>query len=214
MFPTASLVITANPGGGQTSAAALGPDFNRVTTVATVGDSVKLPVATSPVMCVVANAGANSMQVFGSGTDTVNGVSGSTGIPQLAGSVDIYFCVAPGQWMVESGLGFSGGFPTISSANAIVATPGGTQGTSLQLSAAISRITTVATVADAVKLPLAAPGMQLIVCNASANSMGIFPSAGDAVNALGANAVYSLVAGKTAEFYAASGGFWHAVLSA
>jgi Ca2+-binding RTX toxin-like protein len=75
-------------GGGQTSATALTTIFNEVVTaVATAADSVKLP-APSKVgqIVIVTNAHAsNSMQVFGAGTDTINGVATATGVAQAAG---------------------------------------------------------------------------------------------------------------------------------
>lgn len=220
MFPTAPKMVTAATGGGWAAATQLGPDFNVVNVVATAGDSVKLPPASSPTMCWVANSGVKSMQVFASQQasgiyDTVNGVSGAVGIPQLAGSIDAYISVQPGVWMVESGLGFSGGFPTMSSQDGIVAHAGGGQALGTPLSAAINRVVTVATAADSVQLPPSAPGMQIIVANgAAANSMNVFPATGDAINALAANAAFACAAGKTVEFYCAASGFWHGVLSA
>lgn len=214
MFPSFTTQITANPGGGQLNATPLSQDVNRILTVATVGDSVKLPLATSPTFVIVINATSNAVQIFGSGTDTINGVASSTGIPQLGNSIDFYVAGAPGQWFVESGLGFSGPFPTISSTNNITATAAGTQSTSLQVSTAINRITTVVSIGDAVKLPVANAGMQLIIANASANSMNVFPGVGDAVGALSANAAFAIAAGKTVEFFTANPGNWHTVLSA
>ena len=214
MFPTASLPVVAAAGGGQLNATLMSPDINRVTTVATIGDSVRLPLATSPVSVVVINNTANSMQVFGTGTDTINGVASSVGIPQLGNSIDFYVAGAPGQWFVESGLGFSGPFPTVSSTNAITATPSGTQANSFAVTTAINRITVVATAGDSVRLPLAAPGMQIIVSNAGGAAMTVWPGVGDAVNSLSANAAYSLPINKTAEFFSAASGFWHSVLSA
>ena len=214
MFPTASLPVVAAAGGGQLAATLMSPDINRVTTVATIGDSVRLPLATSPISVVVINNTANSMQVFGTGTDTINGVASSVGIPQLGNSIDFYVAGAPGQWFVESGLGYSGPFPTVSSMNAITATPGGTQANSFAITSAINRVTVVATAADAVKLPIAAAGMQIIISNASGAAMSVWPGVGDAINGGAANAAYSIAAGKTVELFSAALGFWHAVLSA
>ena len=214
MFPTASLPVVAAAGGGQLNATQMSPDINRVTAVATIGDSVRLPLATSPISVVVINNTANSMQVFGTGTDTINGVASSVGIPQLGNSIDFYVAGAPGQWFVESGLGYSGPFPTVSSTNAVTATPSGTQANSFAVTTAINRVTVVATAGDSVRLPLAAPGMQIIVSNAGAAAMSIWPGVGDAVNSLAANAAYALPVNKTAEFFSAAAGSWHSVLSA
>jgi hypothetical protein len=79
----------------------------------------------------------------------------------------------------------------------------------------IHRVTVVATAANAVRLPKAVNGRILIVTNAdSADSMGVFPDFGDAVNALAANAVYAMAANKTALFVCAVNGTWNTILTA
>lgn len=92
--------VTAFAGGGQASATLLASRINRVSTVASAADSVKLPVTTLGfgLWCVVINSAANSLQVFGSGTDTINGVATATGVAVAAGKVGIYFSTASGVW--------------------------------------------------------------------------------------------------------------------
>ena len=84
--------LTAHAGGGQASALALTAQYNRVDTVATAADSVKLPAPSfiGQEVEVMNNAAANSMQVFGSGTDTINGVATATGVAQAAGKFAMY----------------------------------------------------------------------------------------------------------------------------
>src|SRR5277367_5006716 len=93
--------LTAHAGGGQTNALALNPvDFvHVVTTVATTADSVRLPVSVKGQAHKVINAGANSMQVFGAGTDTINAVATGTGVAIAAGAGTEYFCYAAGTWV-------------------------------------------------------------------------------------------------------------------
>jgi hypothetical protein len=100
---TDSLVALA--GGGQTGATQLAIGVNRVATVVTAADSVALPVAASGIACVVINDAANAMQVFGRGTDTVNGIAAATGISQPGKSVQTYVCVTSGAWVVQAGTG-------------------------------------------------------------------------------------------------------------
>lgn len=90
--------ITAHSGGGQASATALTGFFNRVDTVAVAADSVALPAPTfvGQEVVVVNNAATNSMQVFGSGTDTINGVATATGVAQAAGKMAIYKAATTG----------------------------------------------------------------------------------------------------------------------
>lgn len=89
--------IVAHAGGGQGSATLLTGQFNSVDTVATAADSVALPPASYPGQEVeVVNNTATSMQVFGSGTDTINGVATATGVAQAAGKMAVYKAVTIG----------------------------------------------------------------------------------------------------------------------
>jgi hypothetical protein len=90
-----------------------------------------------------------------------------------------------------------------------------TQAGGLLLGSAINRVTTVTVAADALLLPPSVAGAFMIVINAAAaNSMGVFPSVGDAVNALAANAVFAIAANKTVIFYCVTAGRWHTILTA
>jgi hypothetical protein len=90
--------ITAYAGGGQTSATQLSAQFNKVATVASGNDSVKLPqISGTPTVIgavgsqvIVRNAGSNSLQVFGAGTDTINDVATATGVAVGAGKTAIF----------------------------------------------------------------------------------------------------------------------------
>jgi hypothetical protein len=55
--------------------------------------------------------------------------------------------------------------------------------------------------------------MTLYVINAAAaNSMNVFPGAGEQINVLGANAAFAVAANKMAVFVAASAGQWQATV--
>lgn len=95
---SAADAITAFAGGGQTNATALPASFNRVATVATANDSVKLPASVAGRSVYVVNGSANSMQVFGAGTDTIDDVATATGVAQAAGKSATYFCPVAGKW--------------------------------------------------------------------------------------------------------------------
>lgn len=90
--------ITAFAGGGQGDAYQLASQFNEVATVATIADSVKLPASVAGMSVFIVNNAANSMQVFGAGTDTINGVATATGVAQAGGKSAIYFCPEAGTW--------------------------------------------------------------------------------------------------------------------
>lgn len=91
--------ITALAGGALSSATpVLTLGTNEVTTVASSGDSVVLPKAVLGAVIFVANAGANSMQVFANGSDTINGTAGATGVAQANAKSALYVAADAGQW--------------------------------------------------------------------------------------------------------------------
>lgn len=93
--------LVATPGGTQAAALALTAAMNVVSTVGTAADSVKLPLAVVGLVVEVYNTTATSMQVFGSGTDTITRVATATGVAQAAGKAARYICnvAAPaGNW--------------------------------------------------------------------------------------------------------------------
>lgn len=99
----------------------------------------------------------------------------------------------------------------------LTATAGGGQALAAPLGEGINRIATCATAADSSRLPPATSGSlgtELIVINAGAASMNVFPSTGDGINALAVNAAFAVAAGKSAMFHCASPGRWYANLSA
>jgi pyruvate/2-oxoacid:ferredoxin oxidoreductase alpha subunit len=99
LYQSVETGITAAAGGTQAGARALTKTINHVTTVATAADSVKLPSSeVGMVIHVVNGAAANSMQVFGAGTDTINDVATATGVAQAAGKSATYVCPVAGKW--------------------------------------------------------------------------------------------------------------------
>lgn len=82
--PDAQLDLTAQADGTKANATALGYGVNTLTTVAGAADSVLLPYAYPGAVVFVANTVATAAQVFGKGTDTVDGVATATGVVQGA----------------------------------------------------------------------------------------------------------------------------------
>lgn len=105
---------------------------------------------------------------------------------------------------------------SMSTRNGITALAGGGQaGTSHILTERFNRVTTVASAADSVKLPPAVPGIDMFVVNAAAaNSMNVFPSTGDSINALSANAALAVAANKTVHLICVVAGIWNAIVTA
>lgn len=209
--------ITAKAGGGQTGAFQLNTQTARITTVATTGDSVKLPPSAPGLELLIINHGVNPMQVYGAGTDTIDDVATATGVSQMSNSFVLYSCATTGAWYTEglaSGFVRGASLQTFSAQDGITAHAGGGQGAAVLLTAMMNRIATVGSAADSVVLPPSSPGMDITVTNAAAaNSLNIFPSAGgtgtEAINALGANAAFALTAGKSVQFICYTAGLWH-----
>jgi hypothetical protein len=136
--------------------------FNRVTAVGTAADSCVLPPIGTKIglsICVV-NDGANAMQMFGDGSDTINGIAGATGVVQMAKSVVWYTAIAGGKWHAQGlGSGFSGSNQTYSYQDGLTAFAGGGQGSATPITSSTARFTVVATAGDSGILMTAAPGL-------------------------------------------------------
>ena len=202
----------AAAGANQAGATPLTTEISRVTS-GTGG--VVLPASIAGVSVFVINHSGAAIQVYANGSDQVDDVAGSTGVAQMNGSLCLYSCATAGNWYSNGiGTGFSGAYPTVSYTNGITAFATGGQTSATLLTTALNRVTVVGTAGDSVKLPVAVAGMQITVFNASANSLNVFPNAGDQINSLGTNNSYALAAGKTATFFSTAATFWHALLSA
>lgn len=93
----ATTAITAHAGGGQTAATQLNAGYNVVSTVVTAADSVKLPPSLPGLTVTVANTtAATSMQVFGSGIDTISGIATATGVAQAGAKTATYIADSQG----------------------------------------------------------------------------------------------------------------------
>ena len=107
--------LVAEAGGLQADATLLPAFINRVETVAGAGDGVMLPSAIPGTLCIVINATATAMQVFGQPTnamlqtqvaggdsiaaaDSSTQTSGATGISVAANVLTLFACAVVGQW--------------------------------------------------------------------------------------------------------------------
>ena len=92
--------LTAHAGGTQAAALALSATakFHRVSTCATAGDSVSLPTAVANDWHYIRNDGAAACQVFGAGTDTINGVATATGVSLPVGVGALFVSTAANTW--------------------------------------------------------------------------------------------------------------------
>lgn len=213
LYESANDTLTAHAGGGQSAALSLPGEMNRVTTVATAGDSVALPASASGLTIIVENAGANPMQVYGSGTDTVNGVATATGVSQMPNSVVIYTCYTAGAWFAANlGTGYFGSLETSSAQIGLTAHAGGGQASATPITAMTAVFSTVATTADSAVLPSATglptgAVLTISVINNGANSMAVFCPTGSTMNGT-SNGSVTVTNTTPTIFYATSPTAW------
>lgn len=96
--------ITAHAGGTKAAALQLNYGMNRITVCATAGDSVLLPRASDGAEVLVINDGAAAAQVFGQGTDTIDGVVTATGVALTQARRTWFYCFTDGAWQSLQGL--------------------------------------------------------------------------------------------------------------
>lgn len=224
-FSTGSFAdnITAHAGGTQAACQQLFNQANRVTTVASPGDSVCLPNSASQPPGIsngslaggsvtVINAGASPLQVFGFGTDTINGVATATGVSQMPGSAVTYYVAnivsGVGQWIAQGiGTGYSGSFPTQAYTNNATAA-GTTQSNATAITTPLTVFGTVASSTGAV-LPPAAPGLMFTVVNNGANTLKVYGNGSDTINGTaGSTGVSITTSTPITIFYSAASGAW------
>jgi len=199
---------TAHAGGTQAAGLALTSQVNRISVVASVGDSVVLPPSVPGLMIIVINSAAKAVGVFGTGADTVNGVAAATGVLQMGASVGLYFCSAIGAWYANLGVGYSGSFSTVWQ-NAGISAAGTTQPGATALTAEYNQVTTVAAGAG-VALPPALVGMQVTVSNQGANQLQVYGNntAADTINSIATGTGLSQGVGTIVVYTCAVAGNW------
>jgi hypothetical protein len=132
---------------------------------------------------------------------------------QMVRVLELYFNQLDSQTPLQAeyfrGNNFYGGFFVGGVTDAITAA-GATQATATELTTAVNNVTVVASGADGVRLPIAQPGVQILVRNSDASdALNIFPASGGQINALGVDTAYSLAAGSTIQLFATTTTQWY-----
>ena len=216
IYEFASDNIVAKAGGGQTNATAILTQTARIVTVATSGDSIKLPPSVPGLEILIINHGANSMQVFGNGIDLVDDVPTATGVSQMQNSFVLYTCASSGNWYTEGlATGFQRGtsLSTFSAAT-VAANVGGTQAAGTSVVTMIANVT-AAGASYSVTLPVSASGLEVTIHNISSQTVLVFPNAAgtttEAINALSANAAISMLTNTSTVFTCVVAGQWYTI---
>ena len=103
----------------------------------------------------------------------------------------------------------AGGIPKYSVEDGITAFAGGGQTSAYQLTKAISRIATVASANDSVKLPASEVGMEVVVVNdAASNAAKVYGKGTDTIDAVASATGNALAAGKRATYTCYLAGKW------
>jgi hypothetical protein len=98
----------------------------------------------------------------------------------------------------------------IDSISAAVSAAGTTQGTATALVSNINNVTVVTAAAAGVRLPTAVAGMRILIRNSdSLDMLSIYPATGGTINALSANAAFTIIAGATIELVATTATQWY-----
>ena len=202
-----NLVATGN---NQATAFVIYADGNRFTVVPAGAGCVLPPAVPGLDICIV-NHGANALQVYGQGTDTIDDVAGSTGVPHMVNSYVFYECFGLGKWYTNGlGTGFppGGSIETFSFADNLTAT-GTQQSNALPLMASVNRLTTVAA-GTGVNLPPSAPGLSITLINSGANSVLVYPAQGssDTINGFSATTGVPFVVNSNSTFFCTTAGAW------
>lgn len=98
--------ITAKAGGGQRANADLNAMINRVTTVASPGDSGTLPVARAGLQVVVVSTSSTSMNIMPGVGDAINNLGANAAFAftgSAPGKAVMFVCVSNGQWQSLAG---------------------------------------------------------------------------------------------------------------
>lgn len=218
---TMSLVRTMNSANGLTAtgtssagALALTGSVNNISTSSATSapfNGVMLPAAAPGGVNVIINSSSNPIQVYGNGSDTINGVAATTGVTVPPNSVTTLNATATGAWFAQGiGFGYAGSLPTDTFSDALAAA-GTNQSTALQLTSEINRITSGASTTG-VALPLAAPGLGIIVINHAPNSIHVYGAGTDTIDDNSTTAGVIQMANSVALYFCATGapaGKWY-----
>lgn len=202
-------------GNSQGTGTQLWAEFNRITT-ATANQGVILPPTQAGLDVYIVNHSGVQIIVYGSGSDLVDDIAGSTGVAQMNQSVVLFTSYSAGKWYTN-GLATgiapntqgTSALQTVQFADALSAAGSSSQANATQLTAALSTVSTVAA-ASGVNLPASAAGLQITIINTGANPLAVYPAklATDTINGQAAATGVQILPGTTAVFNCTAAGAW------
>jgi len=227
LFTESASVALTGGSAGQSTALALATEINQFSTVAS-GTGAALPVAVKGLTILIANNGANPLQVYGcynGGTngDTIDGIATGTGVTQMQGSTTLYVCTQSyiagtqnGTWTSNGIEGYSGSLITQNYQTGVSAA-GTSQATATQLVNQLAVVSTVTT-GTGVNLPgtvvsttTQSAGLEVTVINLGANALLVYPpqnATSDTINGQASTVGTTILPGCVAVFNSAANGVW------
>ena len=206
-------------GSNQAGATQITGQTSRIST-ASAGQGVQLPLAQGGLELSIINDTTTTVQLYGSalGSDFLNDVAGSTGIPLMPNSMIIASAANTGKWYLTGiGTGFASSGVNIETASFLdaITAAGTSNATAVQLTNQINRVTTNSGTPAGVTLPSAKPGLSIQISNATATSLVIYGNGSDDIQTGGTAAAATLTVTtlKTASLWCASTGHWHGVVA-
>ena len=207
-------------GSNQAGATLITGQTSRIST-ASAGQGVQLPLAQGGLELSIINDSSVAVQLYASalGTDFLNDVAGSTGIPLMPNSMVIASAANTGKWYITGiGTGFATSGVNIETASfqAAISAAGTTYLNATPVVNQINQVTVVGA-GQGVVLPSAKPGLQIQVSNYQAtNALLVYGAGGTDTIQTGGSAPaasLSLPAYKTANLWCAASGAWHGVVA-
>ena len=213
--------LTAQGAINFTGAATVGGTFSAQQAISFSTTTGTINIGTSATTSVLTVGGASGTGIITLGQSTVNQTTNIQAGATASGSTKTMNIgtagVSGSTTAIAIGSSVSGATSTttlnglvIDSISAAVSAAGTAQGTATALVSNINNVTVVATGATGVRLPTAVAGMRILIRNSdSADTLNIYPATGGTINALAANAAFTLTAGSTTELMATTATQWY-----
>lgn len=167
-------------------------------TVIETSESIYLSAGTTQTGGIELRATDSAANYLTTITNASMGQSAVVSIPDPGGATGTFGLLEGAQTF--AGIQTYGAISNLKATDAITAFSTGGQGSAVQLTSQVNRITVCAADGDSVKLPTAVPGMVIEVGNIGAKFADVFPITGDLIDALAINTAISLPSGQSIIF--------------
>jgi len=207
-------------GSSRTDAYAMTTANLRFTTVA-ASTGVVLTAALAGRFRRIWNAGANTLTVYGAGSDTIDGTAGATGVSLPAATNMTFFCLSDGVWISAAAAALGAATATTvvatstitgagfinTSIDAAKTAAGTTRADAYSITKNTTQFTTAAASTGAV-LPAAVVGARYVVYNAGANAIKVYANGSDTIDGTAGATGVALANAKRCEYFCVAAATW------